>query len=44
VNLPMLVRKVVDHLLWRIENPAVTGRVGITISPRLVTPKTPAAS
>jgi LacI family transcriptional regulator len=39
VNLPMLVRKVVDHLLWRIENPAVTGRVGIHISPRLVSPK-----
>jgi LacI family transcriptional regulator len=43
VNLPMLVRKVVDHLLWRIENPAVTGRVGITISPRLITPKAIAA-
>ena len=41
VNLPLLVRKVVDHLLWRIENPAVTGRVGVQISPRLVSPKTP---
>ncbi|HTO04886.1 MAG TPA: LacI family DNA-binding transcriptional regulator [Opitutus sp.] len=40
VNLPLLVRKVVDHLLWRIENPAVTGRVGIQISPRLIKPKT----
>jgi len=42
VNLPMLVRKVVDHLLWRIENPAVTGRVGIHISPRLIKPKSAA--
>ncbi len=41
VNLPMLVRKVVDHLLWRIENPAVTGRVGILVSPRLLTRETP---
>lgn len=39
VNLPMLVRKVVDHLLWRIENPAVTGRVGVQISPRLINPQ-----
>jgi len=38
VNLPLLVRKVVDHLLWRIENPDVEGRVGLTISPRLLTP------
>jgi len=38
INLPMLVRKVVDHLLWRIENPDVTGRIGITVSPRLLTP------
>ncbi|MBL9204396.1 MAG: LacI family DNA-binding transcriptional regulator [Opitutaceae bacterium] len=37
INLPMLVRKVVDHLLWRIENPAVGGRIGITISPRMLT-------
>jgi hypothetical protein len=35
----MLVRKVVDHLLWRVENPSVTGRVGIQISPRLIKPK-----
>jgi DNA-binding LacI/PurR family transcriptional regulator len=40
VNLPTLVRKVVDHLLWRIENPEVSGRIGITISPRLRTPET----
>ena len=37
INLPMLVRKVVDHLLWRIENPAVGGRIGVTISPRMLT-------
>jgi len=38
VNLPLLVRKVVDHLLWRIENPDVPGRIGLSISPRLLTP------
>ncbi len=38
INLPMLVRKVVDHLLWRIENPKVSGRVGVSISPRLFPP------
>jgi len=38
INLPMLVRKVIDHLLWRIENPTATGRIGITVSPRLLTP------
>lgn len=38
INLPLLVRKVVDHLLWRIENPGVPGRIGITVSPRLITP------
>jgi DNA-binding LacI/PurR family transcriptional regulator len=38
VNLPLLVRKVLDHLLWRIENPDVTGRLGLTVSPRLLTP------
>jgi LacI family transcriptional regulator len=40
VNLPLLVRKVVDHLVWRIENPDITGRIGITVSPRLLTPDT----
>ena len=39
VNLPTLVRKVVDHLMWRIENPGATGRVGITVSPTLLEPK-----
>lgn len=35
INLSTLVRKVVDHLLWRIENRAVPGRVGISVSPQL---------
>jgi LacI family transcriptional regulator len=39
INLPTLVRKVVDHLIWRIENVAAAGRVGIAISPRLVLPE-----
>jgi hypothetical protein len=34
----MLVRKVIDHLLWRIENPDVSGRIGISISPRILPP------
>jgi hypothetical protein len=33
------VRKVVDHLMWRIENPGASGRVGVTISPTLIEPK-----
>jgi DNA-binding LacI/PurR family transcriptional regulator len=37
INLPTLVRKVVDHLVWRIENPQAIGRVGISIAPTLVT-------
>ena len=36
INLPTLVRKVVDHLFWRIDNRHATGRIGITISPTLV--------
>ena len=39
INLPTLVRTVVDHLMWRIENPSPAGRVGITISPTLIEPK-----
>lgn len=35
INLPALVRKVVDHLLWRIENRAPPGRIGISVSPTL---------
>lgn len=38
INLPMLVRKVVDHVLWRIENRDATARIGVTISPRLLSP------
>ena len=37
INLPTLLRKVVDHLAWRIDNPQATGRVGITVAPTLVT-------
>ncbi len=36
INLPLLVRKVIDHLLWRIENREVGGRIGLTISPKLI--------
>jgi DNA-binding LacI/PurR family transcriptional regulator len=39
INLPLLVRKVMDHLFWRIANREVTGRVGITVSPRLLPPE-----
>jgi len=44
INLPVLVRKVIDHLLWRIENPDVTGRIGIKVSPRLLNTAAPAAA
>src|SRR6185436_15729834 len=40
INLPTLVRKVVDHLMWRIENPGTAGRIGVTISPSLIEAKT----
>jgi len=36
INLPTLVRKVVDHLIWRCENPQATGRIGIVITPSLI--------
>ncbi len=39
INLPTLVRKVVDHLMWRIENPGTPGRIGVTVSPSLVESK-----
>ena len=35
VNLRTLVRKVVDHLTWRIENTSSSGRIGIAVSPTL---------
>jgi LacI family transcriptional regulator len=38
VNLQLLVRKVVDHLIWRIDNPGLPGRIGVTVSPRLIDP------
>ncbi|HVU35623.1 MAG TPA: LacI family DNA-binding transcriptional regulator [Opitutaceae bacterium] len=38
INLSTLVRKVVDHLVWRIENPSSPGRVGVSIAPSLVAP------
>lgn len=38
INLPTLVRKVVDHLYWRIENRHAPGRIGICISPSLLKP------
>ncbi|MDR1009727.1 MAG: LacI family transcriptional regulator [Opitutaceae bacterium] len=38
INLTTLVRKVVDHLLWRIENPGSSGRIGLTVSPTLILP------
>ena len=36
INLPTLVRKVVDHLIWRIENPQIIGRIGITVAPNFI--------
>jgi DNA-binding LacI/PurR family transcriptional regulator len=39
INLPTLVRKVVDHLIWRIDNSTAAGRVGVSVSPRLITPE-----
>ena len=38
INLPTLVRKVIDHLMWRIENPTTPGRIGICVSPTLRLP------
>lgn len=35
INLPTLVKKVVDHLIWRIDNFALPGRVGLTVAPTL---------
>ncbi|WP_414660377.1 LacI family DNA-binding transcriptional regulator [Horticoccus sp. 23ND18S-11] len=39
INLPTLVRKVVDHLIWRIENRTTVGRIGVTVSPSLRLPE-----
>jgi len=35
INLTTLVRKVVDHLVWRIANPNSPGRIGLAVSPTL---------
>lgn len=35
INLPTLVRQVVDHLIWRIENRTAAGRIGVSVSPSL---------
>ncbi|PTX94477.1 LacI family DNA-binding transcriptional regulator [Opitutus sp. ER46] len=40
INLTTLVRRVIDQVLWRIQNPGAPGRVGIKVSPRLVLPGT----
>ncbi|RKX32126.1 MAG: hypothetical protein DRP71_12485 [Verrucomicrobia bacterium] len=36
INLPTLVKKVVDHLIWRIDNFDLPGRVGISVTPSLL--------
>ena len=40
INLTTLVRKVVDQLVWRIENPQATGRIGCTVAPSLISTST----
>ena len=35
INLSTLVRKVIDQLVWRIENRESPGRIGISVSPTL---------
>ncbi len=35
INLSTLIHKVIDHLVWRIDNPASVGRMGIKVSPTL---------
>lgn len=36
INLPTLLRKVVDHLVWRCDNPEARGQVGIAVGPTLL--------
>lgn len=36
INLPTLVRKVVEHLFWRIDHRNATGRIGVLVSPTLL--------
>ncbi len=35
INLSTLIHKVIDHLVWRVENPDSTGRIGVSVSPTL---------
>lgn len=35
INMSTLIHKVIDHLIWRVENPTSPGRIGISISPSL---------
>jgi DNA-binding LacI/PurR family transcriptional regulator len=36
INLPLLISRVTDHLVWRIQNPGMPGRIGLTVSPTLI--------
>lgn len=38
VNLSTLVRKVIDHLVWKIDHASDQARVGISVSPTLIRP------
>jgi len=38
INLATLVHQVIDHLIWRVENPTSPGRIGISVSPSLRPP------
>lgn len=35
INLAELIRKVIDQLVWRVENPDCPGRIGVSVSPTL---------
>jgi DNA-binding LacI/PurR family transcriptional regulator len=37
INLPSLIKKVVDHLIWRIDNFDLPGRIGVSLAPTLHT-------
>lgn len=36
INLPTLVRKVIEHIFWRIDHRSAVGRIGVSISPTLL--------
>jgi len=38
VNLPTLVRKLIDHLVWKIDHPQEAARVALLVSPTLIRP------